>query len=132
MSSPEHELQQLYAALNEQDQAALLAFAQFLKARGQGLPMPNFVPAPRAPVVKPEIPEPSMEPRPETESVVKAVKRLSRSYHMLDKSKMLNETAALVTQHIVQGRDAVEVIDELEVIFERSYQEMRAEADGDS
>jgi hypothetical protein len=41
---------------------------------------------------------------------------------MLDKSKLLTDTSGLVTQHIMQGRPHVEVIDELEVIFTRHYQ----------
>ena len=60
------------------------------------------------------------------ESVVQAVKRLSETYPMLDKGKMLGETADLVAQHIVQGRDAAEVIDELERVFRRFYDELMA------
>ena len=42
---------------------------------------------------------------------------------MLDKSLLLNETSALMTQHVMQGKDAVEVIDELELLFRRVYEE---------
>jgi hypothetical protein len=54
--------------------------------------------------------------------VVKAIKRLSESYFMLDKDHMINETSALMAQHIMQGRAAAEVIDELEAVFSRHYQ----------
>ena len=71
-----------------------------------------------------EIPLPEDILRPETESVVVAVKRLSATYHMLNKDKLLNETASLVSQNLIQGRDAVEVIDELEIIFRREYESL--------
>jgi len=44
---------------------------------------------------------------------------------MLDKSKMLDETSALMTEHIMRGRAAVEVIDELEKAFSRRYEEFK-------
>jgi hypothetical protein len=52
------------------------------------------------------------------------MKRLSATYHMLDKSKLLNETSALMAQHVMQGRPAHEVIDELEVVFELHYRRL--------
>ena len=65
--------------------------------------------------------EPENIPRPDEEAVVAAVKRLSSTFPMVDKDHLLNETAALVSEHMLQGRDAVEVIDQLEVIFRRHY-----------
>lgn len=59
--------------------------------------------------------------RPEKESVVIAVKRLTATYTMLDTDKLLDQTASLVSQNMLQGRDAIEVIDELEVIFRKQY-----------
>jgi hypothetical protein len=41
---------------------------------------------------------------------------------MLSKDKMLQETADLVSQSLLGGRDTVEVIDELEEIFLKQYQ----------
>lgn len=69
-----------------------------------------------------EIPLPEKIIRPTQESVVIAVKRLSATYPMIDKDKLLDETSSLVSQNMLQGRDAVEVIDELEVIFKKHYQ----------
>ena len=63
--------------------------------------------------------------RPEQETVVAAVKRLSATYPMLNKDALLHETAGLVTQHIVQGREANEVIDELEVVFRKKYDSLK-------
>jgi len=68
-----------------------------------------------------EISSPENIPRPEKESVVIAVKRLSATYPMLNKDKLLDQTSSLVSQNMLQGRDAIEVIDELEVIFKRHY-----------
>ena len=42
---------------------------------------------------------------------------------MLEKAKMLDKTSSLMTEHILQGRDKVSVIDELEMIFEQHYEE---------
>jgi len=69
-----------------------------------------------------EVPLPEDILRPDKESVVVAVKRLSATYPMLNKDKLLNETAALVSQNLLQGRDAVEVINELEIIFRKEYE----------
>ena len=44
---------------------------------------------------------------------------------MLDKKAMLGETSDLVTQHIIQGRDVVDVIDELETLFIKKYQALK-------
>ncbi len=94
--------------LAETDRATLLSFAEFLAARADPV---EFVVA-----------QPQHEPRPGEETVVGAVKRLSRVYHMVDRSRMLGETSALMSQHIIEGRDAAEIIDELERAFERHYQ----------
>ena len=103
----------LFAALDRQDQQSLLAFAEFLHGR-----------APASPPVSSVVPAPEPIPRPEQESVVAAIKRLSRSYPMVDKGRVLHQASALMAEHIMQGKDAVEVIDELEVIFERRYRKL--------
>lgn len=103
-----NDLQEIYARLGEADRATLLAFAQFLAERsGAVVAAVDTTPKPIA--------------RPAQESVVGAIKRLSASYHMLDRSKILHETSALMTQHMMQGRAAEEVIDELEILFQRHY-----------
>lgn len=67
-----------------------------------------------------------MIPRPEEESVVAAIKRLSESYHMLERSALLTETSSLMTAHVMHGRTADEVIDDLEALFQRHYEELVA------
>jgi hypothetical protein len=108
------------AKLSAVDQAAVQSFAEFLAHRAGR----QVKPATAAPVLV-ELPEPEAIPRPDDEKVVAAVKRLAKTYFMLDKTKMLGVTSELVTQHIVQGRDAVEVIDELERLFETHYRELK-------
>jgi len=70
--------------------------------------------------------EPAVEPmridRPPQESVVVAIKRLRATYPMIDPATILHETADLMAQHVMQGREAVEVIDELEILFRRHFE----------
>lgn len=103
--------------LSPADQEAVLNFAEFLLSRA---PTPGAIPAARV-----EIPEPELCPRPQDEKVVAAIKRLSKGYYMLDKNKMLGVTSDLMTQHILQGRDAMEVIDELEQVFADHYRQLK-------
>lgn len=106
-SKTEKRLREILGELPETQASALLEYAEFLAARYSG---------PK------EITAPLDIPRPEKESVVKAIKRLGATYPMIDRSKMLNETSVLMTQHVISGRDASEVIDELEVLFRQHYE----------
>jgi hypothetical protein len=103
----EKRLRRIFSALPESDRHSLLAFAEFLQTR-----------APRASQAQ----EPLVIPRPAEESVIGAIKRLSATYPMLDKSAIFNETSHLVSQHVLHGREAGQVIDDLEALFERAYQ----------
>jgi len=112
--SDERKLLEHYRTLDPQGRVTLLAFAEFLAARAT-------LEAPRA-----EGPlEPDPIPRPREESVVGAIKRLSRSYYMLDRTTMLNDTSSLMGAHVLQGRPAAIVIDELETLFAREYARYR-------
>lgn len=116
----ERRLLELLPRLGPQQRATLVDFAEFLASRAEAA----------APAEPEPLPEPRPEPRPESESVIAAIKRLSRTYPMLDKSEMLNETSSLMTQHVMQGREAGEVIDELEAVFAQAYERLRAERGG--
>ncbi len=112
MKQQEKQLLNHFHKLGKEDAQAVLSFAEFLVARS--------LPAePKEPLVVKKI------ERPTEESVIAAIKRLSASYPMLDKDKMLTETSSLMAQHIMQGRAANEVIDELEQIFERHFDTYR-------
>jgi hypothetical protein len=116
----------VFEGLSPTDQAAVISFAEFLLSRSAGS---QAAPV-SAPAVAVKIPEPELGPRPQDEKVVVAVKRLSKAYYMLDKSKMLGVTSDLVTQHILQGRGAKEVIDELEQVFADHYRQLK-QGDGE-
>jgi len=108
----------LFERLHAGDKIALLRFAEFLAQS----PVAG-VAEDAAPIA---IPEPAAIARPPQEKVVDAVKRLSKTYFMLDKKSMLGATSELVMQHILQGREPVEVIDQLEQIFQESYQRLKS------
>jgi hypothetical protein len=105
-------LSRIFQQLPKNQQQTLLSFAEFLHAR--------------LPKASPKL-EPELLPRPPNESVILAIKRLSKSYPMLDKAILLNETSRLMTEHIIQGRDKIEVIDELEALFLQHYQKCSRE-----
>lgn len=105
-SKIEKRLREILGELPETQAIALLEYAEFLATRYSG---------PK------EITAPLDIARPEKESVVKAIKRLGATYPMIDRSKILNETSILMTQHVISGRSASEVIDELEALFKQQY-----------
>ncbi|SCZ54738.1 Crp/Fnr family transcriptional regulator [Thiohalomonas denitrificans] len=107
MGHPEKNLLECFRRLPDAERDTLVAFAEFLVERAGSEPVDK---------------QPKPIPRPEQESVIGAIKRLSETYHMLDRSKMLHETSALMAQHVMQGRAASQVIDELEVVFRRHYE----------
>lgn len=113
----ERRLTKLFRGLTREDQGAVIAFTEFLAAR-----QPAIV---QAPVPR----SPNDEPRPEQETVIAAIKRLARTYDMLDRSAMLHETSSLVTAHVMHGRPASAVIDELESLFAGHYESYRTNYD---
>lgn len=108
MKPAEKKLLQLFKQLSQNQQDTLLEFAHFLNQRSQ-------TSSARTPQ------QPQAIERPEKESVVAALKRLSASYPMLDDPTLLNEGSALMSQHVIQGRGAEEVIDDMEAMFAKSY-----------
>lgn len=110
MDKAERRLLALFRALPEAKRASLLDYAEFLQAR-------------ETDSAPPKIPTQPLDiPRPAEESVVKAIKRLMATYPMLDRDKLLQDTANLMSQHVVHKRPAAEVIDELEITFRRHYE----------
>lgn len=88
-----------------------MAFAEFL--------------AVRAPDADAAAAEPVAIPRPAAETVTMAIRRLVKTYPMLDRRKLVAEASLFMAQHALEGRDAAEVIDELETVFARHYKRMR-------
>lgn len=108
MNKSEKKLIRLYEALAPIEREMLSSYAEFLVERT---------------TKNKTIEEPIDIIRPPEESIVAAIKRLSASYPMLDKSKLLSDVSGKVTQHVVFGREASEVIDELEVFFQQNYRQ---------
>lgn len=126
MDSADHprvaRLQTILNRLSSADADMLFAFGEFLAARNPVADTGDVSPeTPPAPLPKAE-PEPI--PRPEQETVMQALKRLSATYPMLNRKKLLDSTSTLVMQHLVTGRERIEVIDELEVVFRREYENL--------
>ena len=99
----------LFDDLEETQQEILLAFTEFLHARAiQARAIPTT---------------PLSVPRPATENVISAIKRLSATYPMLNQGHLFNATSLLMSSHIMEGRPAVEVIDELEILFKNHFEQ---------
>ena len=107
-----------FAKLGESDRETLLAFADFLVAR-----------SPSEDNTAAETPQQPKEiPRPKKESVVAAIRRLSETYYMLDRGELLTEASSLMSAHIMHGRAAAEVIDDLEAMFSTYYKQHQGTA----
>ena len=110
MTSTERKLLGYFRPLSDAQQQTLLAFAEFLSGRSE----PD---APALPAAQPMPIE-----RPAQESVIKAIRRLMATYPMLERNKLLHETSNQMTRHVIHGIPALQVIDELEVLFLRHYE----------
>ena len=117
MNLAEKKILSVFKKLSETDRENLQVFGEFLLSRQKGQTLED-------------ISEPQHTPRGENESVVAALKRLSASYPMLDRPQLLNESSTLMTQHVMQGRDVNEVINDLEALFDRFYRELLDEVAG--
>jgi len=116
MKPIEKKLLKLFNRLDTPERDMVLGFAEYLVMRAEG-----------GGHLQQTVAAPKDIPRPDKESVVAALKRLSSTYHMLDDPRLLNEASVLMSQHVMQGRDAEEVIDDLQTLFERFYQDVLAE-----
>jgi len=110
LTKSEKKLLKQYQNLPDQAQKSLVDFCDFLSAQN--------------PISNNHLLPPKDIPRPESESVVLAMRRLSDTYFMLDKDELLNDASSLMSQHILQGRDSIEVIDELETLFQKFYNDL--------
>jgi hypothetical protein len=113
-----------FDSLDAQGRDTLLAFAEFLKERHSGAAAADQV-------ENAVLHQPKTLERPTDESVVKAIKRLSETYYMLEREDLLDQTSSLMMSHVLQGRDAVSVIDELEIVFSEHYQRYRQQRENE-
>lgn len=111
MGSKYRKLVSIMDGLSPSHQQSVIDFATFLSAQGQ------------VDEVHHEPLEPELIERPDEESVVAAIKRLKKTYHMLDTDSLLNQVSTLMGQHLLHGREARMVIDDLEVLFKAGYEE---------
>lgn len=114
-SAAQQRLLKLFRNLPAADKEHLVSYAEFLAQRDSERVSQDNVEQIPADI-----------PRPTSESVVAAIKRLSETFYMLDKDELLHEASTLMTAHVMQGRDAVKVIDELEVLFRRHYERLKS------
>jgi hypothetical protein len=105
----------LFERLAPEQQERLIAFAEFL-AEGAT----DATSAVREPVAIPRAPG---------ETVTMAIRRLVRTYPMLDRRKLMVEASGLLAQHALEGRAAGEVIDDLEALFARHYKKLMRSAE---
>jgi hypothetical protein len=102
-----------------------IAFAEFLLVRSDQIQINIDV---QETSITRAVPAPEDIPRAEKESVVAAIKRLSATYPMINKQTMLDQISPLMSQHVMEGRDPNEVIDELEDVFRKRYEELVADS----
>lgn len=119
MNESQQRLQKIFSVLDEQDRSSLLAFAEFLASRQRAAPVAVSSRPP------PDLPAPEEIERPESESIVAALKRLAKTYPMLDKGEMLGATSDMVATHVMQGTEPSLVIDQLEAIFAEHYRKLK-------
>ena len=115
MKREEKQLLDLFERLAPEQQDKLIAFAEFLNGRA---PDPGNAAA-----------GPVAIPRALGETVAMAIRRLTRTYPMLDRRKLMAEASQFMAQHALEGREAAEVIDELEVVFARHYEQYKSEGE---
>jgi hypothetical protein len=107
----EKKLLDLFGQLTSEQQDKLIAFAEFLTADSS---------------VGGAASEPLAVPRPAAETVTMAIKRLVRTYPMLDRRDLMAEASQLMAQHALRGRLGAEVIDDLEVLFSRQFEQQKS------
>ena len=108
MARDEERLLRLFRTLDAASRRSLLDFAGFLAGRAE----PAQAPAAAAPLARPAV-----------ESVVQAIRRLNRSYPGLQRHKLIGHVEKRLAQHMVDGRPAPEVIDELEAFFAAEFRQ---------
>jgi len=107
MKEKEKKLLEYFRGIPETEQQGLLSYAEYLfqtkkKESTRPLSKQNI-------------------PRPENENVIQAIKRMTRTYPMIEPSEMMDKATTLMSQHLLHGRDAEEVINELEKIYNDKY-----------
>jgi hypothetical protein len=109
MKSEERKLLEIFEQLAPEQQDKLIEFAEFLVVNDAGRDVGAAA-------------VPEAIPRPADETVTMAIRRLVRTYPMLNRRRLMAEASQFLAEHALQGRAAREVIDELEIVFARHYE----------
>ena len=111
----EQVLMKVFRQMTPTARCTLLDFADYLSQRH--------------PVVAPLVSEqPLQVPRPVEESVIAAIRRLAKTYPMLDSDNIFSAATTLMTRHVMGQQATVEVIDELEAMFKARYDDLHHDA----
>jgi hypothetical protein len=111
----EKQLLEFFRSLDEDDQKAVINFAGYLYEKN--------------PKEKKATREVVNVARPQDESVIGAIKRLKKTYPMVESMNVLNKVSELLSAHMLQGRDKISVIDELELLFRETYESQKSKSD---
>lgn len=106
-------LLELFNSLSDDEKNSLIDYAEFLQSRSTHEPA--------------DLQQPVDIERPSKETVVGAIKRLKSTYPMIESMSIFSAASSLMTEHMVNGRDAIEVIDEMQELFEQAYENLLKE-----
>src|SRR5688572_28856521 len=110
VKSQEKRLLGVFGRLAPEQQEKLMAFAELLA----GDPSPG---------------ERVIIARPTRETVTMPLRRLVRSCPMIDRRRLMGAASQLMAQHALEGRAASEVIDDLEAVFARHYEQHKSKVE---
>jgi hypothetical protein len=117
LSKKERELCKFYKTLGDNERETLLSFAEFLSVK--------YTASEATEEVDGVLQLPILIEAPENESVIKGIKRLKASYFMIDDENLLHEVSALMSEHVMKGVSAHEVIQKVEAVFKKFYQQYK-------
>jgi hypothetical protein len=117
LSKAERKLCKFYKGLRKGERETLLSFAEFLNTKQTA--------SNKAKKTEAVLQHPILSIAEENESVVKGIKRLKSSYFMIDDEDLLQQVSSLMSEHIMKGVSAQDVILKIEAVFEQFYQDYK-------
>lgn len=117
LSKKERELCRFYKQLDDNERETLLSFAEFLSLKKTESERVNEK--------KAVLHQPVFIKATKDESVVKGIKRLKSSYFMVENENLLHEVSALMSEHVMKGVSAQDVIPKIEAVFDKFYQQYK-------
>ena len=117
LSKAERKLCKFYKSLPEGERETLLLFAEFLNTKQTA--------SKKADEAEAVLQHPILSIAEENESVVKGIKRLKTSYFMIENEDLLHKVSSLMSEHIMKGVSAQDVIPKIEAVFEQFYQDYK-------